>query len=96
MTKRVRGICSICNGPRYGATNKEGATCMACRRKHPPTKGQVLTTVCVDHDHETNKVRGLLCNSCNKALGLFKDSPNILNQAINYLGTHGKKISNYS
>jgi hypothetical protein len=42
--------------------------------------------LCVDHCHSTGKVRGLLCDPCNKALGLFKDSPELLNSAIKYLG----------
>ena len=39
----------------------------------------------VDHDHKTDKVRGLLCPACNKALGYFKDNIGILNAAIKYL-----------
>lgn len=39
----------------------------------------------VDHNHETGKVRGLLCSSCNHGLGLFKDSPKLLQNAIKYL-----------
>lgn len=39
----------------------------------------------VDHDHETNKVRGLLCGNCNKALGLLRESPFALESAIVYL-----------
>lgn len=39
----------------------------------------------VDHDHVTNKVRGLLCPACNSALGKFKDSVEILQNAIKYL-----------
>jgi hypothetical protein len=39
----------------------------------------------VDHDHLTGKVRGLLCHNCNRALGLFKDNPRIIESAVNYL-----------
>lgn len=40
---------------------------------------------CVDHSHETGDVRGLLCDSCNKGLGMFKDNPELLAKAITYL-----------
>lgn len=39
----------------------------------------------IDHDHNTGKIRGLLCNNCNRGLGLLKDSSSILENAINYL-----------
>jgi hypothetical protein len=39
----------------------------------------------VDHNHTTEKVRGLLCRRCNTSLGLFKDSKYILKRAIKYL-----------
>lgn len=39
----------------------------------------------VDHCHVTNKIRGLLCDSCNNGLGRFKDSEEILLIAIKYL-----------
>jgi len=43
-------------------------------------------TLDVDHCHTTGKVRGLLCNQCNVALGLLKDNPLIIKAAYEYLG----------
>lgn len=41
--------------------------------------------ICVDHDHGTSKIRGLLCGPCNSALGLFGESIEILQKTINYI-----------
>ena len=41
--------------------------------------------LCVDHNHATGKIRGLLCHACNKALGLLQDNPDIVQEAKNYL-----------
>lgn len=39
----------------------------------------------VDHCHESGTVRGLLCHNCNRALGLFKDSVEVLKSSVSYL-----------
>ena len=48
----------------------------------------LIQGLCVDHNHETNQVRGLLCNACNLGLGQFKDSVVFLSYAIEYLEQH--------
>ena len=47
--------------------------------------------LCVDHCHETGKVRGLLCNTCNTGLGLLQDNTQILENGISYLRKHRKE-----
>lgn len=39
----------------------------------------------VDHCHKTGKVRGLLCSTCNMAIGLLKDDTKIFNRVVEYL-----------
>jgi hypothetical protein len=55
----------------------QGGRCLICGRKE--------VRFCVDHDHESGVVRGLLCYRCNTGLGGFNDSPVLLQKAINYL-----------
>ena len=50
-------------------------------------KGKLM---CIDHDHKTGKVRGAICDQCNKGLGHFRDSEWILQNAINYLKYYAK------
>lgn len=46
----------------------------------------------VDHEHATDAIRGLLCNSCNVAIGHFREHPDYLLRAISYLGWSGEKL----
>jgi hypothetical protein len=46
---------------------------------------------CVDHDHITGKVRGIICNNCNRAMGLMADDPTRLIKAANYLLNNADK-----
>lgn len=44
----------------------------------------------IDHDHTTGKVRALLCNRCNRTLGLAEDSPELLIKMAEYLKNYGR------
>jgi hypothetical protein len=74
---------------RYGITVEEArrlrsgtSACEICGRKKKLE---------VDHCHATGAVRGLLCGRCNKAIGPFKDSEDMMLTAITYL-KRGKEV----
>lgn len=60
--------------------NKQLNTCAVCQSDTKRTN-----IWAVDHDHETGKVRGLLCHGCNVGLGIFKDNITALERAVKYL-----------
>lgn len=58
----------------------QGGKCKICGTKLPDDK-----YLDVDHDKDTGVIRGLLCNNCNKGLGMFKENTEALRNAANYL-----------
>lgn len=63
---------------------EQGHQCAICHTKDPGR----LKIFAVDHNHVTNAIRGLLCERCNRALGLFRDDPEVLRQGAAYLEQH--------
>lgn len=64
---------------------KQNHTCAICGKpENKTTNGKVLR-LAVDHCHDTGKVRGLLCQACNRGIGCFSHDPAVLAKAIEYL-----------
>lgn len=58
---------------------KQNGVCASCG---DPPNGRKLS---VDHNHETDEIRGLLCDRCNFALGQLKEDPIRIKRLLNYL-----------
>lgn len=61
---------------------KQGGVCAICGKAEPGGKHKLFQ---VDHCHTTGKVRGMLCDACNRGLGFFRDNPNALRTAAKYV-----------
>lgn len=62
--------------------NRQDGVCAIC--SNAPAAGDILV---VDHSHETDAVRGLLCRMCNLALGHLQDDPALIRRAAAYIST---------
>ena len=91
---KVRGTRLLRN---YGMTNDDYifmfesqiVLCAICNEPQQGiTKDGETRFLCVDHCHSTGKVRELLCVKCNAGLGQFRDNPDLLTKASNYLIKH--------
>jgi hypothetical protein len=79
---------------RYGLTfdqyqemvSLQGNLCAICQM----TEAENGKLLAIDHDHQSGKVRQILCDDCNRMLGSARDNPQILVAAAEYLTRHGK------
>lgn len=82
---------------RYGITvehynellNRQNNSCAICQSTKVD-KGR-YRRLCIDHNHTTGAIRGLLCNRCNRTLGMVNDSIPILSKMITYLYANREK-----
>ena len=72
MLREQNGVCAICHEPERSPDKASGKT----------------RDLAIDHNHETGAVRQLLCSNCNRAIGLFRDDPALLDAAMAYLHKH--------
>ncbi len=93
----LRAECKSCNNKlskvrkvlyqKHGKAPEE-YTCPICLGSEETVKGRGNTkngSWVLDHCHETESFRGWLCHKCNRALGGFDDSPEMLGRAMTYL-----------
>lgn len=70
----------------------QGGCCGICEANEPGGKGRFH----VDHNHQTDEVRALLCSCCNLGLGQLRDSPQLMQSAINYLRFHTESVTEHT
>lgn len=63
----------------------QNGKCAICHSDYGGHRNGEQKALAVDHDHQTGKVRGLLCEPCNQGLGKFKDDATVVLAAYNYL-----------
>lgn len=72
--------------------DKQNGKCATCGTTEPKGRksgrGGAIDVFYVDHDHSTGKVRGLLCNVCNRTMGYVGDNISTLEEMIKYLQKH--------
>ena len=62
----------------------QGGKCKICGVPQNTLTGH-KKNLCVDHDHNTGKIRGIICDKCNRGIGLLNDSEETLRAALSYL-----------
>jgi hypothetical protein len=77
---------------------EQNSECLICtsdiyigEKDETSSRSITKSTAVLDHCHKTGQVRGLLCNNCNRGIGLLKDSPEICINAANYLKKYLEK-----
>lgn len=75
---------------RDALAEQQGNHCSICGTH----ESELDKRLAVDHDHVTGAVRALLCQSCNLGLGFFKDRPELLEKAAEYVRDHTSRMLN--
>lgn len=76
----------------YGITNEQYLELLATQGGRCAICSDKLIVPCIDHDHATNKIRGILCRECNLVLGYAKDRVAVLINAAEYLENSCSRI----
>jgi hypothetical protein len=83
--KHIEGVYGLPMPEFLSLYRKQRGRCAICMSRIRCRNGDTRATICVDHDHASGRVRGLLCTSCNNGLGMFKDRADLIRTAYFYI-----------
>ena len=66
--------------------------CAICGQPERAKLNGIVKHLSVDHDHSTGQIRDLLCNACNRAIGLMQENQEALIRAADYLKRHSSEV----
>ena len=84
---RLRKAYGITRAEYLALVARQNGLCAVCG--NPPRRGSKKDMLHVDHDHATGRMRGLLCDLCNRGIGMLRDDFRIVSAAAKYLKAHG-------
>lgn len=86
--KKLKSLYGLTETEYSDMVRRQGGLCAICRQAET-VRGRWgnVQPLAIDHDHATGKVRGLLCDRCNRGIGFFFDDIGRLRSAIAYLET---------
>lgn len=67
---------------------KQHGVCACCFKPESTKFRGKFRQLCVDHNHKTGKIRGLLCSKCNIALGLLFEDTTVIQSLLRYVEVH--------
>ncbi len=85
--RRLRKVYGLHEFDFFFLVKKAQGSCMLCNKPF-----NTPADINIDHDHETGRVRGVLCMTCNTGIGLLGDNLEGLQRAVDYLSPTPKKV----
>lgn len=77
--RHVKDLYGLSEAAFFSLLAGQGGVCAICG------SGDWSKKPCVDHDHVTGTVRGILCRKCNSGIGFLDDDPDLVRTALQYL-----------
>lgn len=83
--QHLKGVHGIRIHDFFRIKESQNGVCAICKRPEKATFRGKVKELCVDHDHKTGNVRGLLCSNCNRSLGLIEENLDFIKGMSDYV-----------